>query len=273
MDNPSLIMSASVQDLKNIYFKERNEILKLAPALSQKVLFPSSLERQNVNIALRLFDEKNITALEKLAKDGISGTAEFIKIFLPWWRIVNVRAPNTGVHKRDPFRDPIHSTGDKNLGYLEKFANFLEKWRECEVPSSLNKDKKTGRLTFDTHFALLLTTETFRSMCKYIFEQFNPHYILLGKFQTDGIESRFGRYRQMSGCNYHISLAQILESERKLKVMSLLKLRSEKYGDFEIKDFSASDDIPEEIFANVPNEGAFDVCLDKSDEVEISESQ
>lgn len=133
-------MSASVQDLKNIYFKERNEILKLAPALSQKVLFPSSLERQNVNIALRLFDEKNITALEKLAKDGISGTAEFIKIFFPWWRIVNVRAPNTGVHKRDPFRDPIRSTDDKNLGYLEKFANFLKKWRECEIPSSLNKD-------------------------------------------------------------------------------------------------------------------------------------
>lgn len=40
-------------------------------------------------------------------------------------------------------------------------------------------------------------------------------YVLPGKFQSDEIEKRFSMYRQMSGGNYNVSVAQIIDSEKK----------------------------------------------------------
>lgn len=64
--------------------------------------------------------------------------------------------------------------------------------------------------------------------------------LLLGKFQTDKLEGRFGKYRQLSGSHYHVSVTQVLESEKKLKILSSLKLKSSKFGSFNLKDFSVS---------------------------------
>lgn len=41
----------------------------------------------------------------------------------------------------------------------------------------------------------------------------------------------------MSGASYHISVTQVLESERKLKMISLLNLKSAKNGVFHLKEF------------------------------------
>ncbi|KAH7970425.1 hypothetical protein HPB49_006728 [Dermacentor silvarum] len=49
-------------------------------------------------------------------------------------------------------------------------------------------------------------------------------YVLLGKFQTDSLEDRFGQYRQLSGANYHVSIRQIYESETKLRLQKVLEL-------------------------------------------------
>ncbi|MCP4492437.1 MAG: hypothetical protein GY820_34780, partial [Gammaproteobacteria bacterium] len=46
-------------------------------------------------------------------------------------------------------------------------------------------------------------------------------YVLLGSFQSDHLESRFGWYRQLSGANYYISVKQLIESERKIRALSL----------------------------------------------------
>ena len=46
---------------------------------------------------------------------------------------------------------------------------------------------------------------------------------LLGKIQSHTIESRFGRTRQLNGANYFISERQLLESDRKLRTLSLVK--------------------------------------------------
>nr|CAI5870327.1 unnamed protein product [Callosobruchus analis] len=99
---------ANIGDLKHIHGKECHSTVKLAPALSQKVLHPSSLERQNVSLAVRLFDEKNIAALNIIQKGNV-GTAEFLKIILSWWKIVNVRSSKAGIHLKHPLREPITS--------------------------------------------------------------------------------------------------------------------------------------------------------------------
>ena len=59
---------------------------------------------------------------------------------------------------------------------------------------------------------------------------------MLGKLQTDNLERRFGQYRQLSGSNYNISVQQVLESEKKLRVLSLLELSSSKLGSVAVTD-------------------------------------
>lgn len=45
---PQNLKSAKLSDLKNIYSNEQTNVVKLALNLTQKVLYPTSIERQNV---------------------------------------------------------------------------------------------------------------------------------------------------------------------------------------------------------------------------------
>lgn len=51
--------------------------------------------------------------------------------------------------------------------------------------------------------------------------------------QTDELERRFGRYRNLSGCNYKVSYCQILENEKKIRDGHLLQWKF-KLSDFEL---------------------------------------
>jgi hypothetical protein len=78
-----------------------------------------------------------------------------------------------------------------------------------------------------------MTRETFRALrhtclaladcSSYLLDHRSFNYILLGSLQSDAIESRFGWLRQLSGANYYISARQVLESDRKIRALSLLK--------------------------------------------------
>ena len=67
-------------------------------------------------------------------------------------------------------------------------------------------------------------------------------YLLTSFLQTDPLEHHFGLYRMMSGANYHVSYLQILESERRLKVSSILKLFScqSDASDYSVQEFIQS---------------------------------
>ena len=64
-------------------------------------------------------------------------------------------------------------------------------------------------------------------VAKYLIETLKFDFVLLRCFQTDNLESRFGQYRQMYGGNRLISVQELTESEKKLKIKSLLKLHSD----------------------------------------------
>ena len=106
---------------------------------------------------------------------------------------------------------------------------WLERWNEIkfndENVSKVNNEKR-GKLSKETYFALHHTTKTFIEIIKYLLTDIGFKYILLGKFQTDNLERRFGFYRRMSGCNYNVSVTQVLESEKKLKIMNGLRVKS-----------------------------------------------
>jgi len=59
-----------------------------------------------------------------------------------------------------------------------------------------------------------------------------------GKFQTDCLEFRFAQYRRLAGTNYHVSVREIMESEKKLKLMSVLSLKSATFGRVSVSKFS-----------------------------------
>ena len=71
-------------------------------------------------------------------------------------------------------------------------------------------------------------------------DKFN--YVLFRKFQTDSIEFRFSQCRQLSGVNYHVS---VMESEKKLKIASILCWKSAKCSNFSLHQFlfECKDDI------------------------------
>lgn len=62
------------------------------------------------------------------------------------------------------------------------------------------------------------STNMMIQLIKYILSKLNAKYVLTRKFQTDNLEGGFGQYRQMAGSNYHISVQQILEAEKNLRL-------------------------------------------------------
>ncbi|XP_040566641.1 uncharacterized protein [Lepeophtheirus salmonis] len=58
---------------------------------------------------------------------------------------------------------------------------------------------------------------------KYLLLDEDFSYVLLGMFQSDPIKRRLGWYRQLSGGINCISVRQILEAEKKIRILSLVK--------------------------------------------------
>ena len=77
--------------------------------------------------------------------------------------------------------------------------------------------------TKETILALRQTCRGITGLAKYLINYCGFKYVVLGKIQSDTIEGRFGRIRQLSGASYYISLRQLLENDRKLQTLSLLK--------------------------------------------------
>lgn len=225
---------ASFNALKKIHELEHDKLLKFGYSLNLKALYPTNLERQNVKLALNVFNESTMQALLQFGSniDYSKSTADFIRIVLTWWKIINVKTPLKGQRLRDIFQEPIvkgHLEDDLKIKFLRNLLNWLDMWKSS---SALNK------LTTQTHTAWSHTVYGILQIISYCFNELNLNYILLGKFQTDPLEERFGKYRQLAGGQYHISLRQLYESEKRLRIQSVLTLQSRIFGTINIDSFS-----------------------------------
>ena len=70
-------------------------------------------------------------------------------------------------------------------------------------------------------------------LSEYLLQNEEFKNVLLGQFQLDPIEKRFGRYRQLSGGNYYISVRQILESKKKIRIQCLVKFNRLSIGEID----------------------------------------
>lgn len=230
-----MLCKASFAHVRDLYSSEKNSVLKLAPNLTHKSIFPNSLERQNVKLALKVFDEKTAAALVEYGTANqidTSGTHVFICLIIKLFKILNVKSLDKGIRKRDIDSEPIRDCNDASAIFLQDFYYWLVQWE------SFNLDPRAGCLTNETLFALKHTVQAFTILIPYLLGEMKLSYVLTGKFQTDCLEARFGSYRRLSGTNYHISVQEVQESEKKLKILSLLKIVS-KLGSVSIVDFIA----------------------------------
>ncbi|GBN91237.1 hypothetical protein AVEN_21324-1 [Araneus ventricosus] len=248
------VSTASLSSARKLYDLECSSLLKFGYGLTCKALWPTNLERQNVKLALKLFSTDVVHALNELGEkynlECYEQTAKFINIISTWWDIVNVTTPDKGKFKRNPMCEPLTSSpSDKGLMFLKRLVSWVNKWE--------NLDSNNGRLSKETFLALNHTTQAFIEIVNHCTKSFKKEYILLGKIQTDKLESRFGQFRSMAGDQYHISVRQIYETESKLRLCHELKLASHKKGSITVDIFDNSEKNDEEkqpidlIFCNI----------------------
>lgn len=247
------IKTASFGTLKKLRELEQGDLLKYGRGLTLKALFPSNLERQNVKLVLKIFNEYVITALTELGKKHelvhCDTTAAYINIILQWWKIMNVKNPRKGIHKRDEFMEPLTmNQNDIRREYLQKVLTWLDAWKVSGCDN--------GILTNETHHAFTHTTHAILELSSYCIQELGMQYFLPGKVQTDPLEERFGKYRQLAGSQYNISIRQMFECESKLRVQNSLTLilKSDKFGVINIKNLDFSESINQPSYKPAFNE-------------------
>lgn len=275
-EESAVLHRASFVAVKELYDSEKACLVKLAPTLSQKSLYPSSTERQSVRLMLSIFNEKVVAALgmfgdkEKndVSKAVIFDTKRFIEIIFKLWKMLNVKHPFKGRNTRDASSDPIRHVDDQQLMYFDRIVKWLDRWDKFGL--------KTGILTKETFKALRHTVKTLIDLSKYLLTDLQFKYVLTGKFQTDPLEYRFSQYRRLAGTNYHVSVREIMESEKKLKLISLLKLQSPAVGNLSVAQFSlecVNNDADNNDKDGDVNDEPFDHVLNETDKIVITDSE
>jgi len=157
-----------------------------------------------------VFNEKTIAALTffPALSDSVDDTRTFLDIILKLWKLFNVKNPHKGRNLHDKDSDPFRPVDDERMKFMETILLWLDNWNamKCKV--------RHGCLSQETHFALQHTVKSMQLLINYLLGDLNFKYVLPGKFQTDNLEYRFSQYCQLSGGNYHVSVRQIIESEK-----------------------------------------------------------
>ena len=210
-----------------------------------------------------MFDDSTISALRFYANNGhpeYFATANFLQTISSWWKTINVKSKFHASRKRDPIRDVIK---EENLvektSFLRGFVDWLSSWEESSSESKCKLSRETFMCSKHTSAALA-------SLGEFLITEKGFDYFLTGKAQSDKIENRFGKARQMSGGNLYTSVRQFLESDRILKIKNLASLNRSMA---EIRDiFSEANQAHSELTEALGAEIASKFLED--DEVELS---
>lgn len=112
---------------------------------------------------------------------------------------------------------------------MQDFVSWLDLWNSLDVGH---------KLTVETHKAIRHSTQTLLDLCDHCCNELGFSYLLTGKIQTDCLEARFGKYRTMTGCQYLISMRQLYEVEKKIRLQNTLPLilNSSAFGEINLSN-------------------------------------
>lgn len=158
---------AAFQCLKTLHRLEHDKLLKFGYSLSVKALFPSNFERQNVSLALKIFNPFVVQALLLFGMkiEHSKDTADFIGIIYKWWRIVNVKTPLKGKRLNDVYQEPIiagNAFSDEKFIFLSKMITWLDVWKSKPFSKKLSPQ---------THTALSHTLHGMTEIVQYCFDE------------------------------------------------------------------------------------------------------
>ena len=209
-------LTAKFAHIVQLYNIELTTPVKRAHKLVEKMLHPSSIEKNNVMLADACFHDSTINALRYYAVHGypeFEETAKVLRIIRDWFNRVNVKSKFSGQRTRDPHQTKIDvETVESATAYLAKFKDWVTKWKSSEEPG----------LSRQTFSALLQTSNGFLQMIPYLLNGKGLQYVLFGFIQSDPVEGRFRWYRQLCGANYLNSVLQFLQAEKSLRIRALV---------------------------------------------------
>lgn len=263
----SKVIFPTFKHVRELFELELGKPVKMAHKLKKKAMCPKAIEKTNVMLAQSIFDDSTINAMEFYIQNldkPWSDTLSFLKVVNRWWKIVNTKNPFLHIKTRDDTRAPIRSEDDENLKFLSRFHNWLVHWDE-----KLGQGKQRPGFTPPTMMAMISSTKTLQEFAKNMLCE-GVEFVLLGKCQSDKLESRFGWFRQLSGANYYISCRQLLESDKLIKVKSLVKFSHMNLRDVK-KVFETITAREKENIEGAALELAATVCLTPSNHLQSLE--
>ena len=200
--------------------------LRAAPKLTAQVLHPGNC-KQNVSVALAIFEETTIAALKRYFPSR-NDAAQILHAFHVWWSISNSK-------QRFNSRNSIGNAavlGDRKPEFLRLFADWIAHWTNQRLP---NSQKFT--LTAQTSAALIRTMRCQAALIEDLLRD-DYDFVLTARFQSDPLERRFGQYRQMSGGRFLVSAKNVEQSEKILKIKALIDEGFDFTPEFKSADYS-----------------------------------
>ena len=208
--------------LEALYEAESLSRYKLSH-LDEVAVYPKPVERQKVSTCLKIFCDETASALRThpTTKDleGVKDTADFISLFVKFFKIVNVKGKMADIRHNDSRESVISDPNDERLTFISKLGDMALKMKK--------KGKvRERKLTHDTAKALYQTCHGIVDLCKFLLST-SHQYVCIGKFTSDYIEKEFSKLRQGSGGTYFITVQQVIEKLNIRKTSLLLSLQTD----------------------------------------------
>ena len=118
-------------DLRDLFMAEELKLVKMSK-LNEIPVYPKPTERHRVSTCLNVFCDENLVALKtypELLDKNNSGTINFIKMFVNFWKIVNVLGLNADRRFKDERSAVISSEDDPRLTTLTSLADTVLKMK------------------------------------------------------------------------------------------------------------------------------------------------
>ena len=172
--------------MRLLFKLDQFSVAKLAPKLNYKSCWPSVLDKQNVKLALRIFDYTNVAALTiHQSKDYIQSnqTGDFIALICQFWKLFNVNTPWKGVRLNDRDSLPLVQD-DPRFNFTSTLVRWLEYWRSLPFTR--------GKLTAQTFASFRHSSIALPKLVEYLTGECGFSYVLSSFIQNDPIEHHFG---------------------------------------------------------------------------------
>ena len=217
-------MTAAWKDIADLYEYETTQMLRMSK-LTKAAISPSNIEKQSVSLVLKVFCDETASALRLSSKtnDSWQQTATFISLVVRLWKVFNTKSSFSSRRFRDPDRAVIDSCDPMSRGVL-----VLQMWIDlAESMAPSNRLHRVRALTLETSAALAWTCKCLISITRYLLTTAAPwqhNYVPIGFFQQDDIERHFGHFRMSAGCNFFITVKDVINVHNLDRAKNLLKL-------------------------------------------------